>query len=424
MDFLKSCVSYILVPLILLGLLVVATLWLLIEKAHLTPEAPPEPGIALGNGTVTPLGVTEWWPYYGGGAGVDRVITQDGWSLRVSTAGDGGWYGARAAFPATDLSDDSIRFSFRAHNWDEVERVMVLFASDSEFTDYYGINLKNYFARPVSGEWIEVILDPSEFEAIEGAPTWSSVNEVAVRVVPVPGVSTRVWFDEFGTVSEHERVAMVSHTFDDGFASVMDAAAIMDLYGQRGTAFIIPEFLETEGYLTQAEVDELANQGWDISGHGKDNLTELVPPDVDTHLAAMYAYLESNGYDGREHFAYPNGAYTESVQSQVLEYFTSARSIDGFHQPPELILPQNVNAITVSSSTPVTDVIAEIDRARETGTWLILVWHDFTPEPERDVEYHISDFEFVVEHLAAQEDIEVLPYSEAFSRLTAEPTDD
>lgn len=418
MDFLKGLVTYVVIPIILMGLLVVLTMQLLVERQTMIPVERPERNLAVGVGTPIPFPIESWDTYYGGGAGIDKVITRDAWSVRVSTGGDGGWYGARTSFSEVNLSESSVTFSVRAHDWDQVSRAMVLFSTGPEFSDYFGLNLTNYFAQPSQGEWIDVVLDTSEFEVVEGNPDWSEVSDVAIRIVPEPGISTRIWFEGFSYIPERKRSAVITHTFDDGFKSVMDAANIMDIYGQRGTAFIIPEFIETDGYLSQVDVNELANQGWDISGHGKDNLTELLPPDVDTHLAAMHEYLQQFGHDGSAHFAYPNGGYNSSVQSQVLEYFQSARTIDGFQQPPEYIYPTNVNAITISSSTPVTEVVAQIDRATSEGTWLVLVWHDFNVSPESDVEYHIDDFEYIVNYIQQNEEVEVLPYAEAYERFS------
>ncbi len=417
MEFVKNIIWYLVVPVTCIGLLVVLTGLLLVQRSELRPESTSEWYPGVGFQKPHEINTSQWFPYYGGGEGVDTVIAHTDTSLRVSTGGDGGWYGARTDVSNVSFTDSSIAFSFRVHDWNEVDRLLVLFSSDQSFASYYGLNLKNYFSNPTSGEWHSVILDKSEFSVIEGEPSWNQITDVALRVVPVPGVSTRVWFDDFMVVPKNNLPAVVTFTFDDGFASVMEAKNVMDIYGYQGTAYIIPEFLDTEKYLTQAQVDELASDGWDISGHGKDNLVDLNPPDVDTQLAAMSEYLKAGEYKGANHFAYPNGGYNDSVQSQVLEYFESARTIDGFSQPSGYIYPKNVNAVTISSVTPVIEIIDEINQAVGSGGWLILVWHDFTNDPQADVEYHIRDFEWVLDYLS-QNNVEVLPYSVAYDRFT------
>jgi len=359
-----------------------------------------------------------WETYYGGGFWYDEVIKvtkKD--AVRVSTGIDGGWYGARTTFPAVDFSNKAISFSVRVHNWDELQRLTLVLASDDGFEHYYAFNIKNYFAKPASGEWIRVVVEPSYFELVEGGPEWSEITGMALRVIPVEGMSTKVWFDDFAFVNKKLSGPVITMTFDDGFASNIEAARLMRGYGYVGSAYIIPEFIGTENYLNQVDIDELAGFGWDIGGHGKDNLVLLEPSEVDTHLATMYAYLKEKGYKGGEHYVYPNGGYNLSVRSQVLEYFISARTIDGFSQPLTEINRSTVNAYTVSSSTSISEVINYVERAINDRSWLIIVWHDLNDNPMSDVEYRYEDFKFLLEYLSKQE-VEVLSYSEAYNRFS------
>ena len=250
-----------------------------------------------------------WKTYYGGGFGLDKIITQSQKAVRISTGIDGEWYGAKADLSGIDMSDKVISFWVQVYDWNDLSRLIVSFSSDSEFKNYYSLNLKNHFAKPASKEWIEVVLDPSAFQVGEGSPDWKNIESVALRVVPVEGVMTRVWFDEFSFIDKPEKETIVSMTFDDGFASNLDMAKVMKEHNYIGTAFIIPEFLGKENYLDQAGVDTLASMGWEIGGHGKDNLIELKPVEVDTSLAEVDRYLKEKNYLGKEHFAYPNGSY-------------------------------------------------------------------------------------------------------------------
>ncbi len=361
----------------------------------------------------------EWKPYYNGGLGLDSIISanQNTESIRISTGVDGAWYGARAEFSPLDFTNGSIAFKVQAYNWEDLDQVIIMFSSDSDFKNYYTFNIKNYFTKPAFGEWSEVVIEPSVFKITEGVPGWNNINSLAIRVIPKKDVSTKIWFEEFELIPKINSEAVVSMTFDDGFSSTFKAGDIMHKYDYTGTAYIIPEFLGKEGYLIQAEVDDLAGMGWDISGHGKDNLTELVSADADTQLASVYKYLDDRKYKGREHFAYPNGGYNKYVESQVMEYFTSARTIDGFSQPVAKIHNSHINAVTISSSTPITDIIAQIDQAVKDKSWLILVWHNFNQELTSDTDYRLEDFSYLVDYIN-KNNIKVLPYSEAYKQFT------
>lgn len=414
-----SFILRLLTPLVLIAILISFTLLLLEMREARKPVVDNRyDGRGINMGTVTPVTVEDWYSYYGGGEGMDQVISQSGNALRISTGAAGGWFGARAPVSVSDMSSSSIRFAVRADDWSQLDRALLLLASDDEFQHYFGINLKNYFSNPVNDEWIEVVLPRSSFEVIEGTPDWSAIQEIALRVVPNPGAATRMWFDEFAFVSRTIQSAVVTFAFDDGFKSAATAAEIMKEYDFSATVHVILDFIGADGYLSQDDIDSLAELSWDISGHGATNLTDLSFPDADTELAKMYAYLRENEYQGGSHYAYPNGGYNESVRSQALEYFTSARTIDGFPQPQSYVYPASVNAVTVSSSTSPIEIINLIDTAAEQGQWLVLVWHDLVEDvPESDIEYRIEDFSRIVSYIAAN-DITVLPYSQAFDIVT------
>jgi hypothetical protein len=136
----------------------------------------------------------------------------------------------------------------------------------------------------------------------------------------------------------------------------------------------------------------------------------------------MYDYLYQNNYKGREHFAYPNGGYDASNLSQVMEYFTTGRSIDGFAQPQGFIVPSSINAVTISSHTSLQKIEQRIDKAIADGSWLVLVWHDIVEnEPEKDVEYSKEKFQTVIDMLK-NKGVEVLPFSDAYTKILSSKT--
>ena len=372
----------------------------------------------IGKSKPVAFNMSEFVTYYGGGQGSDSIVAITDSSLRITTGGDGGWYGARAKITPTDVSSSTITFSVRFDQWDDVDRVLVMFASDNgEFQNYFGLNLKNKFAFPADDEWISIMAEKSEFEVIAGNPNWDHVTDIAVRVVPKPAVATRVWFDAFGHIPKKASSTIVSITFDDGFKSVLDAMEVMDTYGMDGTAYVIPDYLNKDGYLNKNDLDLLSEKGWDISGHGSKNLIKLEYSDTDTELAEMFTFLETNKYTGMQHFAYPNGGYDEEHRSQIQEYFQTGRTIDGFVQTQDYMIPTAISAFTVSSDVSKDELFKKIDDAILENSWLILVWHDLVnEEPQIDVEYKLEDFQKIMQYLS-DKNVEVLPFSEAYNKI-------
>lgn len=358
----------------------------------------------------------EWGALYGGGFGYDSVIkTKDLPAVRIATKADGGWFGAEAVLPSVNLENKSLAFSFRLQDWKDLQRLALIISSDDNYENSAIFNLTNFFAHPEAGEWISVNVEFSYFEALEGEVDFEDIKKLAIRVIPKEGISTRVWFDDFAFLEKENREAVISLTFDDGFLSNVEAAKLMNNYGYIGTAFIIPEFIGTENYLTEDNLEELRELQWEIGGHGKTDLTTLFPEEADTSLASTFSFLENRKFKGRENFAYPNGGYNEVNKSQVLEYFSSARTIDGFSQPTTALEESKINALTVSSSTSISQVLETVDQAKADGSWLILVWHDFTENPQLDIEYRMEDFEILLNYLKRNE-VEVLPYGEALQK--------
>lgn len=57
-------------------------------------------------------------------------------------------------------------------------------------------------------------------------------------------------------------------TFDDGGASSLDAAALLEDHGWRGHFFIATDFIGKPGFLSESQLNELARRGHCIGSHG------------------------------------------------------------------------------------------------------------------------------------------------------------
>lgn len=404
--------------LLILVLISMGTLILLSQKEIMATVLKVAKDGYRGVGSSIPQAVqiSNWRNYYGGSMGIDRVISGSGNAVRISTGTDGNWYGARGDIKAMDLTDKSLRFLVRFDDFDSVRTFLVLIATDNgRFDNYFAFNVVGFFARPANGEWHEIIVDKSDFQVAQGNPDWSNVTDIGLRVTANAGNYTRVWFDGF-SVTDNTFAPIVSLTFDDGFRSNIQAADIMKEYGFAGTAYVIPSYLNTNRYLTQQEVDYLHNLGWDISGHGHTNLRLYSFADAEGDLALMKQYLNLHDYKGKNHYSYPNGGYTESLRSLVAEYFETGRTIDGLSQPQNYLIPTKINAKTISNIHSVENIKNWIDDAVREKSWLILTWHDLVAIPLSDTEYSIETFREIVRYLD-EIGVEVLPFSEAYSRL-------
>lgn len=105
-------------------------------------------------------------------------------------------------------------------------------------------------------------------------------------------------------------------TFDDGYVdNYTNAYPIMQKYGFTGTVFMVSGWLNGSGYLSEQQLRELADAGWEIGGHtvNHPNLTGIDSATLDKELRESKESLEKILNRDVKTFAYPYGIYSEKV---------------------------------------------------------------------------------------------------------------
>lgn len=71
------------------------------------------------------------------------------------------------------------------------------------------------------------------------------------------------------TVTEGNLTAdnLILLTFDDGGCGAMDAADVLEQYDFRGHFFITTDFIDTDGFLTKEQLQQLCSRGHQIGSH-------------------------------------------------------------------------------------------------------------------------------------------------------------
>lgn len=109
-------------------------------------------------------------------------------------------------------------------------------------------------------------------------------------------------------------------TFDDGDISVYEMAfPIMRKYGLTGVAYIVGNYMNTNGYMTAGQIKELVAAGWEIGSHSRShrNLTRLRAPIQRQEIYQAKRDLEQAIGVQALTFAYPFGFMNDGVGSQV-----------------------------------------------------------------------------------------------------------
>ncbi|WP_088226241.1 polysaccharide deacetylase family protein [Desulfosporosinus sp. FKB] len=109
-------------------------------------------------------------------------------------------------------------------------------------------------------------------------------------------------------------------TFDDGYEdNYQTAYPLLKKYGYTATVFMISGYINEKGFLTWPQLNELADNGWDIADHTRDHsyLTKLSPLKVLSELESSKKALEKGLGHSVDYFAYPYGDLDNTVVQAV-----------------------------------------------------------------------------------------------------------
>jgi peptidoglycan/xylan/chitin deacetylase (PgdA/CDA1 family) len=279
----------------------------------------------------------------------------------------------------------------------------IMFAEDSGFTKYYEATLS--YAKLNSGQrswadgkWHRLVYTFSELTAT-GAPNRAGITAIRIQMDDNNN-STTLNVNSIRTMNENS-TGMCSITFDDGWESqYTEARKKLDEYGFKATLYCIPAGLGAANYMTLQQAKDLQNlSGWQIASHYQTDLTTLTGAQVEAALRSTKEYLITNGFKGYEDFAYPNGAYNDTVLPIVQKYFRSGRTVASYYEsfPPANL--HQIRVFSVLNTTTAAAMTTAIDKAILNKEWLIFVFHKITTPASSLTDCTIADFGTVVDYI-------------------------
>jgi peptidoglycan/xylan/chitin deacetylase (PgdA/CDA1 family) len=120
-------------------------------------------------------------------------------------------------------------------------------------------------------------------------------------------------------------------TFDDGYDDVnLVAYPIMEQYGFVGVTYVIVKGIDTPGFHSLEQLQELIDHGWEIGNHTYSHpfltkIDELFPEIVDSKTS-----LEKLINTKVNSFAYPYADTNANITIGVSKYYTSAMGVESF----------------------------------------------------------------------------------------------
>ena len=139
-------------------------------------------------------------------------------------------------------------------------------------------------------------------------------------------------------------------TFDDGFRSVYEHAfPILQEYGFHAIVFLVTDYMGKENswpsqprgiprqpLLTWSQVEEMSAAGVAMGAHSRSHpdLTTLSRRDAEGEIASSRRMIEDRVGSAVEVFAYPYGAYNQTVRELAAGHFSvGCSAILGFAEP-------------------------------------------------------------------------------------------
>lgn len=341
--------------------------------------------------------------------------------LKIKTAGNGtpsfiGWEFTKNINMNEHYVEAYIHLN--NENWSGME-LRLFNKKDSD--SFFAVNIPKFtdpqFNWVQPDRWLKITLTMGEAR-VSGTPKLEDINQVGFYINDVgsetQNLPVEVLFSGVKLVPISGE-PLISITFDDGLSEHMKAAEIMAQLGLRGTAYIMPQQIGHEGFLTEADLKLLyKTYGWGISAHHEVPFTEMSPAILQKELNETLQYLVDRGYGfSAPHVAFPLGKFNlESVIPQVSQRHMTSRIAGG---GGETFPPADWHRLRVVNVTHevTADVLKKrIEKAKLHNEWLILMFHHFVDGPATsDLYYDINEFKKVMQ-VVQQSKITTLPVHE------------
>jgi peptidoglycan/xylan/chitin deacetylase (PgdA/CDA1 family) len=327
---------------------------------------------------------------------------------------------AQLTFSAQDWSQSAFGIRMRFDDYSKVNDGYIILSTSGTFTQFFRAQFTPKLSTVINNEWIEFTLTREDFDFNSGTASWSTVNGMRIQVYGKATAPVTMWVDQVVRYPTPARPT-ISVAFDDGFATTASLAKPkMDQYGFRGSAFVIAQRIGTNGYLSQAQVDTLAQAGWDISGHGDINLTTLSPAAAEADVLLNKQYLVERGYKGGDVYAYPNDGQSFAIRTMVAKYFSAARGLSTFGQTRAYVPRRRFQGYQAGTALSVATIQAWLGAGIANNSWMVLTFHNLPNSTSLPEDYLPADFNTLIDYIATS-GVQVLPISEALAASDAPP---
>jgi len=267
----------------------------------------------------------------------------------------------------------------------------------------------------VYGQWQEFTIPYLAYSYISGGDSidFTQVNDI---IINAPGGDFNVQF--IGTKPNSLKNGIVTFTFDDGWKTQIDGAKALAKRGLSGTIFAIKSAIEQNNpeFLTLDDIKDLSNTyGIDIECHGPSSFDDMEDDALIQELQGIQDLLVTNGISKGKYMAYPNGFHSPRVVQISKRFFKACRTIQDYTPIESYPAYDNFRIRAMSSiiDANVEKVKGYIDKAKECGGWLVLVFHKIETGDGSGMYCSLSALEQIIDY-AKDSGINILNFKDVF----------
>lgn len=340
-----------------------------------------------------PIGMEELQNKWSGSFG----LSEDGhYSAQIAGAEAPSYIEKRFEVPLS-LSQKFIRVKMKVSDLSSLQGIELRLTSQEEgYSDFYSIAIPLFtdpqFNIVQSDSWFTYTFTLGEAR-VHGNP---NLDEIVRLGFYLGGEDVEIAFKEL-SIEESFPQAVVSFTFDDSYDDHFVAAEIMADYNIPGTAYIMPRQINEKNYLTTSQLRIMAEDlGWDLSSHHKTPIVDFPYHELDNEFNYTLGYLNALGStESARHFAYPLGKQDRKQTLPLIRRtFDTARIAGG---GAETLPPADwhmLRTFNVMPNLSAEDILARVQKAKEQGEWLILMFHYIVDEenPTDPLAYNKEEF--------------------------------
>jgi len=350
--------------------------------------------------------ISEWKRFLGVMISQDTINYVEGSKAIKLTADEGGTGYYYEFKEPIDLSNYHTEIDIYIHNVSDLNRIVVSYYEQDTSKHFY-LNSRTLY-HPLDTGWNRLHLSRANYVYTGGADpsSWKQVKRISLTIYANENTGVSVTFDNIHAVPDTIKGGVISLRFDDSWASYYtEAKTRMDVYGFPGIAATITGLIKDNRthLLSVGDLHEMQDAGWDIISHchqaqGRlDTRNEL---ERRLELAESKLWLLENGFtQGAEYIALPNHAWDNEIIELVKEYYSGCMTHVGGHETVPPSDPYKITVMPVQKTTSVDEVKGWIDDCVENDSWLILLFHNLVPDPDKYTEYDPESFQQILDYI-------------------------